>query len=522
MEGLSMKRLTFERAVLIVFILIILISTSDITWKYIEGYLEKGYTPLTSDGQPRNVGFSTMLMTADDYFKEGNYESAAKEYLTMTLKNTLSHEQKAHAYFRLGVCQYNLKNYERAVDSFSGVITFSPNDSIAYNNAAVSAYNSKDMKKAIELQKRALEILPAVEYYYNLGRMYEDIEDYQTAADNYTMVAKGEHNISAVERIDPVRVKEKVARLKNNQKEYTNDIVNRFLIVYRLEDNREILTVNENEMNIKQGDFVVKVENQGDSKNIMAEYDIKKYDPYDLISELIWTVHKDGKVLYKNNSDKIKVNTKDTGNYEVKLNIKYNGNKEMLYAKNVRIKENQSTIDNWSKGEVVINTPTKNNTKTYIFSVYEQLFNNDFKISNAGNADKYSVVWGRDSGVETAINKKLAVDIPSSLVVKNTNDKNAGLWINLDSLLKSEDIKGKTINISFYAREITENADLYVNVRVKTNNMIVTTPDFFPLPFQFGQQSVKVYLPEDASGLTISIKTREGEEFNIDAFTITD
>ena len=264
------------------------------------------------------------------------------------------------------------------------------------------------------------------------------------------------------------------------------------------------------------------VEYQNSSINIVAEYDREKHDPYNLISELIWTVYKDGKEFYKKVGERIAANVQASGNYEVRLNIKYNGNKEMVATKTVRIKENQSTVGNGTTDEVVVKPPVNEDMKTYPGAVYEQLFENNFIISNNGFIDKYSVVWGKDSGVETPLNKKLAVDKASSLVVSNISDKDAGLWINLDSLLKEEKVKGKTIRISFYAREITDNADFKISARVKTNNMIVTTPKTFLLPYKFEQQSINVFIPVDATGFTISIKTNPNEQFNIDGFTIID
>jgi tetratricopeptide (TPR) repeat protein len=460
-------------------------------------------------------------MTADNLYKQQNYEEAAKEYLTLTLKGTLSLEQKVHAYFRLGVCQYNLGNYERATDSFGKVADFNPSDSVAYNNAAVCAYYTKNIKKAIEMQQKALEILPAVEYYYNLARMYEDNEEYQLAVNNFLVVAKGEHNISKIERIDPVRVKEKVARLQPQQLVDISDTVNKILIALKIKDSREILTLNDNEMQLKQADFNVNVENIKGAKKIVGQYDRSKNDPYSLISEIIWTVYKDGKQVYKNQNDKITVNVKEGGNYLVKLGIKYNG-KELISEKTVTIVEDKSTIDEGSKDEIVLKPSIDIDKKTYVYSIYEQLFENDFEITASGYTDSYNVVWGRDNFIEVKQNKKIVVDKTSSLLVNNRNKKDAGLWINLDSLLVNDDIKGKPVSINFFARKVSENANLFVSVRVKSNNMIATTPETFYIPFQFEQQRLVVYIPEDASGFTISIKTSPGEEFNIDGFTIID
>jgi hypothetical protein len=518
--GFNVRKLTFERAIMIVFILIMLISTSDITLKYVNKYIRGFNKPVSNYEPSSSQGFSTMLMNADNLYKEGDYTKASAEYLKMILNNTLSPEQKIHAYFRLGICQYNLKNYDLATDSFTKVISFSPNDSVAYNNAAVSAYNAKDMKRAIELQKGALQILPAVEYYYNLARMYEDSEEYGLAANNFLVVTKGEQNITKIDRIDPVRVKEKVARLQSKVEDSISETINNVLIALKLRDTREVFTITDNEMKLKQGDFNVEVASMKNTKTIVAEYDRENFDPYDLISELYWTVYKDGKILYKNNKDKISINASSSGDYEVKLSIRYNGNKEMVSTKTVKINETYSTIDIGKKDDIVVKPSVSGDLKFNVFAIYEQLFESSFDISRSGYTDKHSVVWGKDRGVETSHNKNLSVDNASSLVVTNASDKDAGLWINLDSLLKNEDLKGKTIRISFYSRKVTDNADILVSASVKVNDMISTAKARFSPPFQFEQNSINIYIPEEASGLTVSIKTIANEEFNIDAFAV--
>ena len=515
-----MKKLTFERAILIVFILIILISTSDITGKYIDKFIKSFNKPIVSSEPSLNPGFPTMLMNADDLYKEGDYEAAADEYLAMTLNNTLSLEQKIHAYFRLGICQFNLKKYDMATNSFTKVTSFDPDDSIAYNNAAVSAYRSKDMTKALELQKKALNILPAVEYYYNLARMYEDNEEYELAANNFLVVVKGEQNITEIERIDPVRVKEKVAGLQSGMQSATIEAVNNVLIALKLKDTRDIFTINDNKMELKQSEFVVQVANLKNAKNIVAEYDRTKFDPYGLITELLWTVYKDGKVLYKNTGDTISVNASAGGNYEVRLNIKYNGNEEKTSSKVVRIEENKSTIDDGTHNEVVA-SPAIEEVKYYSNSLYEQLFESDFKITSVGHRDGNGVLWGKDQGISISHNNKLAADKSYSLKVKNNIDKDVGIWINLDSILKNEPIKGKAIRISFFASKITDNAEIFVNARVKTNDMIATSKETFSIPAKFRRNSMTIYIPEDASGLTVSIKTIANEQFNIDGFTLS-
>jgi hypothetical protein len=513
------KKLTFERAVLIVFVMIILISTSDMTGKYIKSKLgNHNKLPIVSESAP-NLGFPTMLNKADSLFKEGNYKAAAAEYLAMTLNNTLSLDQKVYAYFRLGISHYKLNNYDLAAESFIKATSFNPNDSLAYNNAAVSAFRAKDMKKAMEMQHKALDILPAVEYYYNLARMYEDNGEYELAVDNFLFVNIGEKNLTRVEKIDPVRVKEKIARLSSKSSSSVSETANNILRVYRLDDSREVLTVHENEMRLKDGDFVVQVENHKNTKSIIAEYDRVKYDPYNLISKLVWTIYKDGKSVYSKTSDGIKFPAAAAGNYEVVLNIKYNGNNERNSKKTITIYSNNSTVGKSTADNTPSKAPPTPITTTYRNALYEQLFESDFAISPSGYTDEYNVIWGKDN-VFTDLDTSSRFDRSSSLTLKNSSEIDKGLWVNLDNLLKDKNLKGKSINIKFFTRRITNNAKINLVIRVKSKDNISIIQDIFYLDSNWEQKIKQVFIPENATGLTISIKTAPNEQFNIDGFTI--
>lgn len=515
-----MRKLSFERAILIVLILIVLISTSEAREKFITVHILKNPVSTGEVKPSTSFGFPSMVAAADNYYKAGDYEGAVKQYLTLTLQNTLSNQQKIHVYFRLGLCQYNLKKYDLAFDNFIKVTILNPNDSLAYNNAAVSAYEAKNLKKAIEMQQKALDTLAAVEYYYNMARMLEDNGEYDLAAKNFLAVAQGEQNISKIQHIDPVRVKEKAARLLPKQESMGYETLENIFIALKINDNRELLLVHENEMQLKKSDFIIRVENNKDFNNIVAEYDREDNDPYSLISSLVWTVYKEGKAIYKDNGEKMSYGVKDSGNYEVKLSIKYSGNKEIIVPKTVRIKEDSGTIDDNDKDKVEVIPTESQENRTYVHAIYEQLFESEFKVSSYGYTDKYNVVWGKDGGIETEYNTSLAVDKLTSLVVRNISNREGGLWASFDSLLDTENIKGKTVLVSFYARGISDNVELDISVRVKSNNMIASTNGVLNLPFKFKQKTMDIYIPEDAESFTLSIKASPNKEFNIDAFTI--
>lgn len=514
------KKLTFERAILIVLLAIIFISTTEIREKFIDKYIKKDISYSTETQTGKNQGFPTMFLTADNLYNEGDYEAAVKEYLTLTLNNALSIEQRSRANFRLGICQYNLKSYQLAFESFIKASSLNPNDSIIYNNAAVSAYRANDIENAIKYQTKALGIFPVVEYYYNLARIYEDNEQYELAIDNYLSVAKAEQNLTKTDRIDPVRIKEKIARLLSNNQ---NSVVSNVLIAYKLKNNmNEVLTINDNEMQIMPGDFIVRVENQKVTKNIIAEYDRKKYDPYNLITEMLWIVYRDGKQIYKKSSDKISFNTAQTGDYEVKLNIKYNGNKEKISSKNVRINNNQSTIDEGKQDEIIVKPPIREYTRTYEYAVYEQLFENDFNISDKGYTDRFNVAWGKDEKVTAGLMYNETMDKKSALFISNISGNDAGIWINLDSYIKASNISGKKIRISFYTKKMTETTVLDIKARLKMGNSYINIPISYELQDKWEQKSIYINTPQNMEGLTISITTKPDQAFKMDGFIIVD
>ncbi|MDF2801219.1 MAG: hypothetical protein K0S61_1122 [Anaerocolumna sp.] len=319
-----------------------------------------------------------------------------------------------------------------------------------------------------------------------------------------------------------MRVKEKVARLRQNSVSSIKEAENDLLRVYKLEDSRNIFTLNDNEMKLKEGDFLVKVESHKSSKDIVAEYDRAKLDPYHLISELLWTIYKDGKSIYKKNGDNITYTTKDAGNYEIKLNIKYNGNNQKVASRTVRIQANQSTIDNGMISEVVVTPPVIRNDNFYFGSIYEQLFESDFKISSQGYTDMFGVVWGMDSEIQIAPNNKSYMDKSSSLIVSNKSDKYNGIWINLDRLLEVKDISDKMITIRFFGRKETEGSKLDVTARIKWNNTLSTTQSIYALDNSWERKSMQIFIPKGANGLTLSISTGPNEEFNIDGFILED
>lgn len=521
-----MKKLTFERAVLIVLVLIALISTSSFTIEYVDRYVQqwrnRNNKPATTNYSDKTVGIPTILTTANNYFREGNYEAAAAAYLPLTMNSALSIEQKIRVYFNLGACQYILGNYESAVDNFNKAGDFSMSDSVPYNNAAVSAYKAKDFGKAIEYQRMALKIRPAVEYYYNMARIYEDNEEYEAAISNYMTVILAEQNITQNEIIDPVRIKEKLAKLQPKGKTIVSSAESNAFQVYKLNNPKDVLLIGEKEMQLKSGDFEVIVNEQKGYKSIAAQYNRKANDPYNLITEVVWRVYKNEKLIMTKKADQIIIDSKDGGNYEVNLNIRYDGYKQVSNSKAVKINSTSTTIDQGKKDDTVVKTVVKEYSKTYQEASYEQLFESGFVISNRGNIDEFDVTWGKDSKVITDIIDGDSVDRKSSLFIYNSSEKDSGLWINLDSHANNAKLAGKRMRISFYASKMSEVTELSVTVRLKLQNSYVNVPVTLVLPDAWERKDIYFNAPSNMTGLTVSIATRPNQSFKMDGFTITE
>jgi tetratricopeptide (TPR) repeat protein len=468
------RKLTFEGAVLMVFVLIILISTSDITGKYIDITGRSIDRLLKRNAEPRVVtevapsySFPSMLVDAK-------------------------------------------------------IFSITAADATVYNNAAVSAYRAGKPAQAVQLQQKALALVPAVEFYYNLGRMYEDDGDYKNAVNNYLVVANAERNLVKVDRIDPVRVKEKISRLTAKIKSTKSS--EGVLFTVPLKDAREILTISENELQLKAGDFTVDVAGRNTIKDIKAKYNSEKYDPYNLITELLWTVYKDGRKVFTQKGEALSYQTSEAGKYEIGLNIKYDGYKEKVSSKTVEIKGRSATVADKSPAVDTVSpgsTPSKTGMRTYEYALYEQLFESDYSLSSAFR-DALNVTWGKDENISLSFNKKLMMDKASSLVVRNNSDIQGGIWTNLDSFIKKEDVRGKNIKIRFHARKVTENGNLNMLVRIMAEDQIEIYQEIYKLNFKWQENTYDLYLPVRATGLTISIKTSPDQEFNIDSFLILD
>ncbi|MHB1394733.1 MAG: tetratricopeptide repeat protein [Clostridia bacterium] len=508
-----MFKLNFEKTAIFVLILILLISTANISTQFFGLAFSNKKVNTVEPGNVVNLSFPVMLLRADELYKEGNYKEAQSEYLILTKLTTISKQQKATAYFKLGLCNYAMKLYDMACDSFKQSSNYNTEDAVAYNNAAVSAYLANNLSIAESYQKQAIAILPAVEFHYNLGRIYESGKKYEDAVKYYIVALKGEDNITRADSIDPVRVSLKVIKLFP-EKEDRDKLSKELFIALKLNDAREVLIVNDSEMDIKSN-FSVRLLNAEGVGKINCKYDRKEMDPYHLIDLISWVVKKDNKVVYTSSKDEFSMKVQEQDDYEVSLNIKYNGNKMKTTNKVIT---KWQIVDKLAQGRLLTYKSTGEVCKYYVYAAYEQVFEKDFRLSSKGYTDRFNVVWGKDN-IETKIMEQDIIDAESSLYIKNTSKENAGIWADLTSLLDSKEFKGKTINIKFYARKITPNTKLNARLRVKEDR-IYYTYESFNLDYRWKQYSMQLEVPENSTSLTISLGVKPDEEVKIDGFII--
>lgn len=509
-----MFKLNFEKALIFVLILILFISTANIFSQYISMYFGHKKHNEIDVGMTKNIGFPASLLKADQLFKQGLYDEAQREYLKITNMPNLSTKQKAAVHFSLGICNFRLKKYDLARDSFLRSGEYNNNDPVAYNNAAACSYYLKDLERAEELQKLAVSSLPVIEYHYNLARIYEEWGRYRDSAKYYLTVAGAEENITKEDRIDPVRIKNKVMRLLTNFGSI-GDISNEPVIALRLKDSREVFIIDDVNMDIKDKNFKWSIVKENGSNRLYCSYDREKSDPYGLIDSLKWTVKRGGRTVFTSKRDKFSLSVTEGGSYIVYLDINYDTNKSSSSFVDVTRSSGM-----YSSSSNQIKNPSNAKCKYYEYAVYEQVFEKDFRIKTSGHIDRFNTEWGKDN-VEAKIMDKDFIDAQSAIYIKNTSDKDAGLWADLSELIDDKQLKGRTISMKFYARKVTSNAKMIVNIRTKAGKVYKTIPRNYELEYKWKRFGVDVLIPENADGLTISFATQAGEEIKIDGFIIT-
>lgn len=518
-----MFKLNFEKTAIFVLILIICISAADIFRQFFS-MSHNDREPYKVDSSiTKNISFPASLLKADQLFKQGLYEDAQEEYFKLTNMPSLSQQQKAVVHFKLGVCNYRLKKFDIARNSFLKSAEFNINDPVAYNNAAVCSFYLNDMEKAEELQNMAVESLPVIEYYYNLARIYETWGRYGDSVKYFTAVARAEENITIEDRIDPVRIKNKVIRLTKSS-DNIDKLVNELMIALRLKDAREVFIIEDADMDIKGKNFKWDIVRENGTNRLFCSYDREKYDPYNLIDSLEWTVLSGGKTVFTGKKDNFSIRINQDSDYIVYLNIDYDSNKMATSYFNV---QRGNSYVNGGQGVAVtppvtrpVTTPSTVKTKYYEYAIYEQVFEKDFVMSEKGHVDRFNTVWGKDD-IITRKSDKDFIDAQNALYFKNTSDKRAGIWADLSSLINDKKLKNKTVRVKFYAKKDSKEAMLHVGIKTKLGRSYKNMVKRYQLDDKWQQFDFNLSIPENADGLTMSFKTGVWQEVKMDGFTIT-
>lgn len=509
-----MFKLNFEKTAIFVLILILCISTANIYSQFFSAFFNRRVQNEIHTSVAPNISFPVMLLKADQLYKQSMYKEAQSEYFRLTGMADLSQQQKASIHFKLGLCNYKLEEFGMARDSFLKSVEYNTNDPVAYNNAAVCSFYLNDLTKAEELQQKAISSLPVIEYQYNMARIYEASGRYVDSVKYYTAVVRGEENITREDRIDPVRIKNKVMKLLTNLSN-ADEISKALTMALRLKDAREVFIIADVNMDIKDKNFKWNIAKEQGIDRLYCSYDRGKSDPYNLIDSLQWTVRSNGRKVFSSTKDDFTLTLVEGSNYIVYLDINYNSNKQASSFADVK---RSSVI--YSNNVNPTTNPSIEKCKYYEYAVYEQVFEKNFRISESGYTDRFNTLWGKDD-IETVVMDKDFIDAQSALYIKNTTDKRAGIWADLSSLINDKQLKGRTIGIKFYSRKVSANANLYVSIRSKTGKVYKNTTKRYELEYKWKRFDVDVPIPENADGLTMSVRTDSGEEVKIDGFIIT-
>lgn len=501
-------KLTFERAVIFTLVLILAISTANIYSQYFK--LRRPQNDMDiSDVNPWEVSHSIIaLLNADKLYNEKKYEEAIDEYNILLATDLLEQDKKAYAYFMRGMCQYILKEYDMAKDSFSSSIMYDSANAIAYNNAAVSAFYAKDFKGALEYARKAVELLPAVEYFYNLGRVYESLKEFDLAAKSFLSVVKGGENVTLV---DPVRIYNKVINLVPDVKK-REEMSKGVIVSLKLRNYEDVLMIEDKDMDILDTVFTASVYDSSDGKRLKVSYNREENDPYHLINSLSWRVESGNTLLYTSSRDSFNIGVFPNNSYKITLTIKYKGSSEKQRTTYIEVMNDG--FREVKGGETV--RPNMQMPKIYDNAVYEQLFEKNFQLTTSGYYDRFNVMWSMDN-IKSRIMTVDYMDSASSLHLLNDLDEEAGIRANLSTLLTDKDLRGKKVSVRFWARKITSKEHMTVNVRVGNRNYPFSN---FDLQYKWKLVSMDFDIPEDAKNFTFQLKIKPGEEIKLDGFVI--
>jgi soluble lytic murein transglycosylase len=172
-------------------------------------YSDTAYTNISSLAEKKLV--EPFIPTNDQIYKRGEilfnlylYESAIKEFnqiLENGKKSALGAELHGKTLFKLGMCNFNLRDYTTATDYLIKCYESFPSgsyadDSLYYLGRAFTSLNQED--NSLQYYQKLLKNFPQSNYaddsLYRIGRIYFLRDDLDSAAANYNKIIEGYPN----------------------------------------------------------------------------------------------------------------------------------------------------------------------------------------------------------------------------------------------------------------------------------------------------------------------------------------
>ncbi len=135
--------------------------------------------------KPNPVDARMYYQIGNDYYEQGDYEKAIKNYNMAILLNPIFSE----AYFNRALSYYQLKNFERSISDYTKSADFDPNNPIIYNNRGDAYYRKQDFQSAVKDYDKAISLnANYLKAFYNRGLSYASLEEYDKAVIDFTKV----------------------------------------------------------------------------------------------------------------------------------------------------------------------------------------------------------------------------------------------------------------------------------------------------------------------------------------------
>jgi spermidine synthase/Flp pilus assembly protein TadD len=123
---------------------------------------------------------------AKNYMLLAEYKDAIEQFSAYFTLSSRDQKLQARAQTNIGVCYRGMKKYDDAIAAYNTALQFDPTLFPAYLGLALAHQQSGNLNKAVEIYLKAASMTDdagKVIVYTNLGMLYTNIGDYQTALD---------------------------------------------------------------------------------------------------------------------------------------------------------------------------------------------------------------------------------------------------------------------------------------------------------------------------------------------------